>query len=402
MPTLSAAEIALIDNARSAPMLDQVLAWSAVNSGTRNLAGVAVMAQLLADAFAALPGRVELIAPTPVETVLPDGRRAAIDHGRHLLVTVRPSAPLQLLFTGHLDTVYPADHPFQATHWIEPGVLGGPGVADMKGGIALMLAALKAIEASPFAEQFGYQVMIDSDEETGSLSSAALIADVARGKLAAFTYEPALPDGTLAGARGGTGNFSITIHGRSAHAGRNPDEGRNAVLAVADLALRLAEARSPALAVNPARIEGGGPNNVVPDLAILRVNFRPKDAAAIDAARAHLDASIAAVAAAHDVRIDCHGAFNRPPKPITPDAAKLFGVVKSAGADLGLAVGWRDTGGVCDGNNIAACGVPVVDTMGARGGEIHSSDEYLIVESLPERAALSALVIARIVQKGHL
>ena len=402
MPTLSAAETALIDHARAAPMLDQVIAWCAVNSGTRNLAGVAAMADLLADAFAVLPGSVELIEPGPVETVLPDGSRTAIDHGRHLLVTVRPTASLQLLFTGHLDTVYPVDHPFQATHWIEPGVLGGPGVADMKGGIALLLAALKAIEASPFADDLGYQVMIGSDEETGSLSSAALIADVARDKLAAFTYEPALPDGTLAGARGGTGNFSITIHGKSAHAGRNPDEGRNAVLAAADLALRLAEARGPMLAVNPARIEGGGPNNVVPDLAILRVNFRPKDEAAIAAARAHLYASIAAVAAAHDVRIDCHGAFNRPPKPISPDAAKLFDVVKSAGADLGLTIGWRDTGGVCDGNNIAACGVPVVDTMGARGGAIHSSDEYLIVESLPERAALSALAIARIVQKGRL
>lgn len=402
MPTLSAAETALVEHARAAPMLDQVLAWSAINSGTRNLAGVAAMGGLLAGAFAKLPGEVTLVDPAPVETVLADGSRAAIDHGKHLLVTVRPAAPLQLLFTGHMDTVFPVDHPFQTTVWREEGVLNGPGVADMKGGIALLLAALKAIEASPFGADFGYQVMIGADEETGSLSSAALIADVARGKLAAFTYEPALPDGTLAGARGGTGNFSITIHGKSAHAGRNPDDGRNAVLAAADLALRLAEARSPLLAVNPAKIEGGGPNNVVPDLAILRVNFRPKDDAAIATAQAHLDACIAAVAAAHDVRIDCHGSFNRPPKPITPQAARLFDVVKAAGADLGLSIGWRDTGGVCDGNNIAACGVPVVDTMGVRGGAIHSSDEFLITESLPERAALSALAIARIVQKGSL
>jgi glutamate carboxypeptidase len=402
MPTLQAAETALIDHARAAPMLDQVLAWCALNSGTRNLAGLGAMAGLLAEAFAALPGAVTLEEPTPVDTVLADGTRAAIEHGKHLLVTVRPAAPLQLLFTGHMDTVYPADHSFQTVVWQAPGVLNGPGVADMKGGIALMLAALSALEASPFAEGLGYQVMIGSDEETGSLSSAALIEQVARGKLAAFTYEPTLPDGTLAGARGGTGNFSITIHGISAHAGRNPDDGRNAVLAAADLALRLAEARSPMLAVNPARIEGGGPNNVVPDLAILRVNFRPRDAAAIDAARAHLDASIAAVAAAHDVRIDCHGSFNRPPKPISPDSAKLFDVVRAAGADLGLSIGWRDTGGVCDGNNIAACGVPVVDTMGARGGAIHSPEEFLITDSLPERAALSALAIARIVQKGRL
>ena len=91
-----------------------------------------------------------------------------------------------------------------------------------------------------------------------------------------MTYEPsALPDGTLAGARPGSGNFSISIEGRSAHAGRNPEEGRNAVLAAAALALRLAEAKRAGLSVNPAKIDGGGPNNVVPDRAVLRVNMRP-------------------------------------------------------------------------------------------------------------------------------
>ena len=393
---MSGAEQALVERAGAAPMLAWVQAWAAVNSGTRNLPGVKAMAGLLADAYSALPGDIALIAPEPVETVLADGSIAALDHGAHLVLGVRPEAPVQLLFTGHMDTVYPADHPFQTLAWREPGVLNGPGVADMKGGLALLLGALLAIEAMPGAERIGYQVMINSDEETGSLSSAGLIAELARGKQAALTYEPALPDGTLAGARGGTGNFSLIVHGRSAHAGRNPEEGRNAIVAAADLALRLAAARAPGLSVNPARIEGGGPNNVVPERAILRVNFRPKDASAIARAEAALGEAIAAVSAAHEVRIERHGAFNRPPKPIDPAAAALFGTVKNAGADLGLAIAWRDTGGVCDGNNIAACGVPVVDTMGARGGAIHSSDEFLIVESLAERAALSALTIARL------
>src|SRR3546814_7606624 len=98
--------------------------------------------------------------------------------------------------------------------------------------------------------------MINSDEETGSHASAALIAQAARGKAAALTYEPALPDGTLAGARGGTGNFSIVVHGRSAHAGSNPDDGRNAIVAAAEIAVRLEAERLPTLAVNPARTEG--------------------------------------------------------------------------------------------------------------------------------------------------
>ena len=90
------------------------------------------------------------------------------------------------------------------------------------------------------------------------------------------------------------------------------------------------------------------------------------------------------------------------PKPIDPGAEKLFGLVKRCGADLGLDISWRGTGGVCDGNNIAACGVPVVDTMGVRGGAIHSADEFLIAESLAERARLSALTILRLAEKRGL
>jgi glutamate carboxypeptidase len=152
----------------------------------------------------------------------------------------------------------------------------------------------------------------------------------------------------------------------------------------------------PGLTVNPARIDGGGPNNVVPDAAVLRVNFRPATADAIGAARTALDRAAAEVAAAREVTVQVHGGFNRPPKPVDKGAAALFDLIGEAGAALGIQVARRDTGGVCDGNNIAAAGVPVVDTMGARGGAIHSADEYLIPESLPERAALSALTILRV------
>src|SRR5205814_7899633 len=200
-----------------------------------NLGGLERMADLLTDAFAALPGALRLENPATVEAVDSSGRSVHVKHGRHLHLTVRPTAPVQLLFTGHMDTVFGADHAFQQTHWLEDGVLNGPGVADMKGGIAVMLAALKAVERSASADRFGYEVVINSDEEVGSPASAALLARAAAGKRAALTYEPAaLPDGTLAGARPGSGNFSFVIRGRSAHAGRNPQDGRNAVTAAAE------------------------------------------------------------------------------------------------------------------------------------------------------------------------
>ena len=384
-------------------MLVQVEQWAATNSGTGNLAGLKHVAGQLADAFAALPGNLRLVAPDPVESVDAAGHVRTIERGEHLHLRVRPDAPVQLLLTGHMDTVFGIDHPFQTVKWLEEGVLNGPGTADMKGGLSVILAALSAVETSLLASRIGYDVMINSDEETGSHASAALIAELAKNKTAALTYEPALPDGTLAGARPGSGNFSITIHGRSAHAGRNPEEGRNALVAAADLALRLNALKSLELKVNPARIDGGGPNNVVPDSAILRVNMRPSTPAAMEAALAALRGTLANIEREHDVHCHLHGGFNRPPKPLDAQAVKLFELVRDCGAALGLSpISWNATGGVCDGNNIAACGIPVVDTMGPRGGAIHSADEFLIVDSLAERARLSTLTILRLAERGTL
>jgi len=402
MGELTSLERACVEAASAAPMLAQVENWAEVNSGSRNLDGLGVIGARLAGAFADLPGEIAMRDPTPIEAIDAAGKAYEVPHGKNLHLTVRSDAPVQLLFTGHMDTVFAADHAFQSLSWLEPGkVLNGPGVADMKGGIAVMLAALKAVEASPAASVLGYEVIINSDEEVGSLGSAALIAQAARGKRAALTYEPsALPDGTFAGARPGSGNFAFTITGRSAHAGRNPEEGRNAVIAAADLALRLKSAVGPGLKVNPAKIDGGSPNNVVPDMAVLRVNVRPDTLDDQARAQALIDAAVAAVAEEHEVQIHAHGHFARPPKPMTPEAETLFKLVQQAGADLGQPIAWRPSGGVCDGNNIAACGVPVVDTMGVRGGKIHSAEEYLIADSLGERAALSALTILRLAGEG--
>ncbi|MCT8000423.1 hydrolase [Sphingomonas sanguinis] len=397
MDSLNRIERDAVASAAAYPMLALTEQWSAINSGTRNLPGLAIMADHLAERFGTLPGVLTMVAPDPVERVGPDGRPVPIEHGRHLHLSVRPDAPVRMLFTGHMDTVYPVDHPFQAVTRIDANRLGGPGVADMKGGLAVLLAALHAVEESPLADRLGYDVLINSDEETGSASSAALISRLAAGKVAALTYEPALPDGTLAGARGGTGNFTIVVRGRSAHAGRNPEEGRNALVAAARITLELSRLAAEDITVNPARIDGGGPNNVVPDLAMLQVNFRPRALAAIERTGPAMKAIAERIAAEHEVGVEIHGSFNRPPKPIDDGAAALFETVRSAGADLGLSIGWRATGGVCDGNNIAAAGVPVVDTMGVRGGAIHSPDEYMLIDSLAERAGLSTLTILRII-----
>ena len=234
MNGLSSSDREILDRAAAAPMLDQVQKWAAINSGSRNLPGLAMTASTLADAFSTLPGDIRLVEGAKVDAVDSEGRVQLVEHGQHLLLSVRPGAAVRLLLTGHMDTVFPADHGFQSLRWIDPGSLNGPGVADMKGGLAVMLSALEAFEGSPAAARIGYDVVINSDEEVGSPSSADLLMMAANGKVAALTYEPALPDGTLAGARPGSGNFSFIVGGRSAHAGRNPEEGRNALLAAAE------------------------------------------------------------------------------------------------------------------------------------------------------------------------
>ena len=384
-------------------MLRETCDWAAINSGTGNLAGLAEVAGVLANAFAALPGDIDLVEAAPVTAIDTAGNEVDKAHGKHLVLRVRPEAERRVLLTGHMDTVYPADHPFQAVTRVDAETVNGPGTADMKGGLNVILHALTAFEATPDAARLGYDVMINSDEETGSLSSSALIERLARGKYAALTYEPsALPDGTLAHARGGTGNYSVTIRGRSAHAGRNPHEGRNAIVAAAELVLRLTRLEAEDITINPARIDGGGANNVVPDLAVVRFNIRPNSTAAMQRFEGQLADLVEELADAREVEIERHGGVTRPPKPVDAHAQKLFGLVRDCGAQLGQTIGWQPTGGVCDGNNIAACGVPVVDTMGVRGGAIHSPAEFMIVPSLAERAALSALVLARLSTGEHL
>ena len=394
---------ALLDAIDADTMLGQVQDWAAINTGTANIAGLAKMAGVLADAFSTLPGEIELVEPATVTAISAEGHEFEKPHGRHMVLRVRPEAERRFVLTGHMDTVFPADHPFQDTVWLDDETINGPGTADMKGGLNVILHSLTTFEGIEGSQRVGYDVIINSDEETGSLASRALIEELAHGKYAALTYEPsALPDGTLAHARGGTGNYSITFTGKSAHAGRNPQDGRNAIVAASDLVLRIKALEAEDITVNPAKIEGGSANNVVPDLAVLRFNIRPKSTEAMSRFEAELEALITQVAAQHDVGVHRHGGVTRPPKPVDAKAQRLFDLVKACGAELGQQIGWKSTGGVCDGNNIAATGVPVVDTLGVRGGAIHSPDEFMIVPSLRERAALSALVLAKLSTGDHL
>ncbi len=378
-------------------MVRTLEAWSRVNSGSWNLDGLARMGALAREEFRARTGAVhEEIAVAPVRVVGDDGRIAQVPLGPVHHFSVRPECPRRVLLTGHLDTVFGADDPFREPRRIDDETMNGPGVADMKGGVLVMLHALAAFERTPFARRIGWDVLLSCDEEIGSPGSAPVLADFARRADVGLTYEPALADGTLAGARKGSGNFHYLVTGRAAHAGREFEKGRNALVAAARLALALdaLNGRREGVTVNPAVMHAGGAPNVVPDRAVLRVNVRVPDEQAMHWTQARLEEAEREIAGLDGIAIERVGGFNRPPKPMTPRLAHLFAFVREAGEALDLDIRWRATGGCCEGNNLWAAGLPNVDTLGVRGGHIHSDREFVVLPSLVERAKLSLLLLA--------
>jgi glutamate carboxypeptidase len=391
------AELAFLGGKRG-EMTERLCAWCEINSGSRNLEGLKRMRAAIAEAFAPLGAEIETVTATPERIVAANGEIVAADIAPALRISKRPQAPIRVLLAGHMDTVFAADHPFQSVRRVDADTLNAPGAADMKGGILVMLYALQCLERSRFADRIGYEILLNADEEIGSPGSAALLSETAGRAQFACVYEPALPDGGLAGARKGSGNYSLIVSGRSAHAGREPHLGRNAVVAAADAATRLAalDGRREGFTLNVARIDGGGPNNIVPDRAVLRFNARAERPADIVWFEAEMQKILDDIGARDGIAVRLEGRFNRPPKPMTPALEAFLAALRALGEELGLSIGWKATGGVCDGNNIAAAGIPVVDTLGVRGGAIHSAAEFARLDSLEERARLSALLLMRV------
>jgi glutamate carboxypeptidase len=370
-------------------------AWSAINSGSYELAGLERMRAALLDAAAALPGEVALVPLAPSKRVRPDGELMDVEHGAAIRVRVRPEAPIQVALTGHYDTVFPASSPFQSPWRADAATLRGPGVADMKGGIAVMLAALGTFELLPGEKRIGYEVLLSPDEEVGSPASAPLLAELGARSRFGMTYEPALADGALVDARKGSANFSLAFKGRAAHVGRAFADGRNAVMAAARAALALdaLNGKRDGVTFNVGAIDGGGAVNVVPERAVLRFNVRAPDAESAAWAEAEVR-HIAQAGGAHEgIAAHLHGGFTRPPKPLTEAQRTMVAWTRSAGAALGLDLRFQSSGGVCEGNNLAAAGCPNIDTLGPCGGGLHSDQEFAVIPTFAERAKLSFLLL---------
>ena len=381
-------------------MRGRVVEWANVNSGTRNLAGLARQWELVAEVVRSeLDVEPQRVALGPDTVIDAHGEEQHVALGDALSAIKRPDAPLRVLCCIHMDTVYPQDHPFQTVTELGPDRLRGPGVTDAKGGLVVMLAALAALERSPWRERIGWEILVNPDEEIGSPGSAPLLAAAAKRNHLGLLFEPSLPDGSLVDRRKGSGNFTVVVRGRSAHAGRDFAKGRSALLAAADLALKFHALNAQLggnVTINIGAIDGGGPVNVVPDLAILRLNVRTGQLNDEERVLFFLHHLVAECDLKEGISTALHGHFASPPKPLDERSAALLGHIVDCGRELGMTLVSKMSGGVSDGNKLAAAGLANIDTLGVRGDGIHSPEEYLVVPSLVERTQLAALLLMRL------
>ena len=323
-----------------------------------------------------------------VETLL------GAESGDHLLATApggRDGEPIQLLL-GHLDTVWPVGTVENMPVRLEDGLLYGPGVFDMKGGLVQMLYALRALAEQGIAPAFRPVILINSDEEIGSRDSRPHVERLAREAARVLVLEPAFGRaGKLKTARKGVGRFTLRVGGVASHAGLDPEAGVSAILELSHQVQRLFALNDPerGITVNVGTIDGGLRANVIAPEAVARIEARvvnAEDAAWVDEQIRGLEA------VAEGISLRVEGGFGRPPLERTPRNRALWQLARDTAAGLGIELEEALVGGASDGN-VASAFAPTLDGLGAVGDGAHAEHEHVVVARMPERAALVALLL---------
>ena len=320
---------------------------------------------------------------------------AAITAGNHLRAELG-SGQRQIMLLGHFDTVWPVGQIVRMPLAQEGDLLRGPGVFDMKAGIALGLLAARALLENGSLSDVRLVMLWTADEETGSQTSREFLEAEARKSDAVLVLEPALPGGALKTRRKGCGEYEVVVHGVAAHAGVDPGKGVSAIreLARQVLVIETLQDLTRGISINVGVVEGGSRPNVVAAEARALVDARAPtqaDAARIDAVLRALTPHL------RGATVEVRGGFSRPPMERTVGVARLYETAQAAAADLGLTIDEGATGGGSDGNFAAALGVPTLDGLGAVGDGAHALHEHVEVPALAPRAALLARIIQRLV-----
>ena len=380
---------------RDREMLQLVERLCNQNSGTFHREGLQAISEVLISECVPLGGAFREVPVEPMETITDQGEKTRTQLGPAIHLVKRPDVHPQVILCIHMDTVYGRDDSFQRCRMLDVERLNGPGVIDAKGGLVVMLYALRAFEASPLAHKLGWQLFINPDEEIGSLGTGKYINQLAKSADLGLLFEPSLPSGDLVSWRKGTGSFSFIVRGKAAHAGREFHNGRNAVAAMSRLMVAIDELNTdPEVTFNVGRVSGGGALNTVPDLAVGRINARVRSLDQQSRVELQLAGLVRDLNSRLDgIRIEMHGSFTSPPKEISTETESLMRRIEACGEALGQKISWQGSGGASDGNKFSAAGLPNIDSLGPSGGDIHSSREFLNVASLVPKAKLTALIL---------
>jgi glutamate carboxypeptidase len=328
------------------------------------------------------------------ERLAPFGRPERCDIQDHgpLLRLRREGVGSKVLLLAHYDTVWPVGS-WKNLWNVSDGRAHGPGVFDMKGGLLFILWMLRYLEASG-RDHPEIEVLLNPDEEFGSPGSRSYIEDAARHSNFVLVLEPCNLDGSLKVARKGSGEYVVTIRGRSSHQGAEPEKGINAVVEASHQILRMLEFEDTAAetTVGPNVISGGQTSNTVPDLAEIRVDVRAWQESETE----RLDAALRRLQPVVDgAEINVFGGWNRPPMETSSAAAQLFERARALGIDLGLDLKPIRWGGSSDANLAAAVGTATIDGFGPSGEGAHQIDECIVIDDVPRRLALlSELVLS--------
>lgn len=370
--------------------------WVSLNTGTDNLTGLALFKETLANAFSCLNATIESF-DLPDRTIVNDlGEVLAQPVGKALVITKRPEVRPRVLLVGHMDTVYSVNSPFQNFIHLEHNRLKGPGACDMKGGIMIMLETLKQWEASKDADKLGWQVILTPEEEVGSPSSSDLLVEAAAQANVGLVFEPSFPDGTLVSTRKGSATLTLIARGVAAHAGRDFHKGRSAIVAMSRFIVEADHLNKGDVTLNFGHLVGGKASNIVPDLAVCRVGIRADTHESLENAINALKN----IAASREFPLEVILHTMRPPKLFDQRTEALFEMLRSCGEEMETALSWEPSGGVCDGNFLAAAGLPTIDTLGVVGGGMHTFNEYAELDSIPKRVELTYRLLKRIALHG--
>jgi glutamate carboxypeptidase len=314
--------------------------------------------------------------------------------GDHVLARFPgPAARRPALVLGHFDTVWPLGTLENMPFRVEADRAHGPGTYDMKAGLTIFLS-LMAHSRDDAARSAPRPIwaLFTSDEEIGSPTSRRLIEDLARQCAYVLVLEPPLADGSLKTARKGVGRFRLDVGGKAAHAGVAPREGRSAIVELAHQVLQIQALQDfeAGTTLNVGVVRGGTTSNVVPAEASADVDVRATTLAEADRIERALR-SLEPITPG--TRLAVSGGFNRPPMERSPAIATLYEQAREIARTLGLELTEGSTGGGSDGNFTGALGVPTLDGLGVRGGGAHADDEHILIDSLPERAALLAALL---------